>query len=536
MKLLTQYHQSLQSTDAFFNKLNGDIKASGMTTAGYIQIIDEITGQFDHLARGLDDVTSAMRTLGHTGLLTQEQMQDAMKAMFTPHGTPVFNAAMTMMAPPQLRGAGAAAARIDTGTAASTAYQTMQEFVASVHPEMKPEEVDALLKQRGITQEGFANLNDTTASDRARRLAEELDPSSTSIKKRDIGGSLDVLRTRRMQQKQAESLVNTPGPGAAISEAFQMNQGPSQAAVHNLRALSTLLPMATGTNLNEAWKTFVVSPEKLPQNFNVMFNKLLEMANMKPEEANKTVAGVQAAAAELVTQARTGKVPMEMQQGVYGQLADALGVKKTGRSQAEIMKDVQDSLDSSTENQDKGQQALEGNFDTLTQQILGNKEMMAAYLKESQSQGDDAQKDMKEALGFALTKSGTYLEQIYTFLSTKIYGLMTDLVDGIASVVPGMKHTATWEAQKTAEKEKTIGINRDLSDAMRGYMLDPKMQGSAPADIEKAKVVEKELRDNLSKAQDALDAAQSLTDKDPKKGGRSGETAGCQQAIRPAYE
>jgi hypothetical protein len=518
MKLLTQYHESLKSTDAFFNRLNGDMKASGMTASRYLQILDEITSQFDHLARGIDDVTGAMRTLGHTGLLTQEQMQDAMKAMFTPHGTPEFAAAMNLMAPPELRGAGAAAARIDTKTAADKAYQTAQEFVSSIHPELKPEEVTALLKQRQITPEGLADINNATAADHVRRLATDLDPASTSIKKRDIGGALDVLRTRRIQQKQAESLELHPGPETAVAEAFQMNQGPAQVAMHNLRTISTLLPMAAGTNLANAWKMFTVNPEQLPPEFNVKFNKLLQMANMKPEEVNKMTVGVQSAAAELVTQARTGKVPTEMQQGVYGQLADALKIPQEGRSQADIMKDVQAALEDNTENQDKGQQALEGNFGTLTQQMINNKEMMAAYLQESQDQGDKAVQDQKEALGFALTKSGTYLEQIYTLLKTEFLGLVTDIVDGLATLVPGMKHTQGYIDRQTAaaakaEAHEDQGEGVPAERLLEEYRMGSDVKGSLSSNLNKAASVLQELPGEISQASSDLETATKAGDK-----------------------
>ena len=92
MKLLQQYHISLQGTDTFFNTLITDTKAAGLSTTKYLQIIEEITNQFDHMSRGIDAVTSALRNLGHTGLLTSEMVEDSMKAMMTTKAAPEVGA------------------------------------------------------------------------------------------------------------------------------------------------------------------------------------------------------------------------------------------------------------------------------------------------------------------------------------------------------------------------------------------------------------------------------------------------------------
>jgi hypothetical protein len=81
MKLLQQYHLSLQDTDNFFIKLQKDTKSAGITSTKYLQIIDGITSQFDRMGRSIDDVTSLLRVMGHTGTMSAEGMKEAMDAL-----------------------------------------------------------------------------------------------------------------------------------------------------------------------------------------------------------------------------------------------------------------------------------------------------------------------------------------------------------------------------------------------------------------------------------------------------------------------
>jgi hypothetical protein len=86
MKLLQQYHMTIQGTDTFFDKLNKDTRAAGITTSKYLQIIDEVTGGFNHMARSIDDITGTLRILGHTGTQTAEMVKDSMTSMLGPEG------------------------------------------------------------------------------------------------------------------------------------------------------------------------------------------------------------------------------------------------------------------------------------------------------------------------------------------------------------------------------------------------------------------------------------------------------------------
>ena len=77
MKLLQQMHVTLASTQSFFQTIGRDTVASGIGMEKYVQIIDEITGKFDNMAKSLEDTTTLLRRLGEEGTNSAEMMKDA---------------------------------------------------------------------------------------------------------------------------------------------------------------------------------------------------------------------------------------------------------------------------------------------------------------------------------------------------------------------------------------------------------------------------------------------------------------------------
>jgi hypothetical protein len=78
IKLISQYRQSLGSTEDFFVRINKDTRAAGMSTMKYIQLIDEVNSHYDRSNKLLEATVDTMRLLSVTGRNTAEDLKDAL--------------------------------------------------------------------------------------------------------------------------------------------------------------------------------------------------------------------------------------------------------------------------------------------------------------------------------------------------------------------------------------------------------------------------------------------------------------------------
>lgn len=81
IKLLQQYHTTLEGSRKFFQTVARDTRAAGISTTKYLQLIDDVTGQFDTLGKSIDTVTTTLRVLGRTGINTFDSMKDSVSAL-----------------------------------------------------------------------------------------------------------------------------------------------------------------------------------------------------------------------------------------------------------------------------------------------------------------------------------------------------------------------------------------------------------------------------------------------------------------------
>lgn len=81
MTVLQQYHESFTGVQDFFQHINRDTAAAGITTTKYIGIIDELNKQFDRMGASLEQTTNIMRVLGRTGVQSSEDVREALQAI-----------------------------------------------------------------------------------------------------------------------------------------------------------------------------------------------------------------------------------------------------------------------------------------------------------------------------------------------------------------------------------------------------------------------------------------------------------------------
>jgi len=80
IKLVTQYKQTLESTEDFFISINKATRTAGITTMKYLQLIDETNSHYDRSNKMLETTVDLMRMLSITGRHTAEDIKDAIDA------------------------------------------------------------------------------------------------------------------------------------------------------------------------------------------------------------------------------------------------------------------------------------------------------------------------------------------------------------------------------------------------------------------------------------------------------------------------
>lgn len=81
MKTLQEYHESLEGVEGFFRDMNKDMSRSGLTTAKYIQILDDVNSHFERMSKNLEMVTNTMKMLGREGMNSAEDIREMFNTM-----------------------------------------------------------------------------------------------------------------------------------------------------------------------------------------------------------------------------------------------------------------------------------------------------------------------------------------------------------------------------------------------------------------------------------------------------------------------
>jgi len=512
MKLLQQYHLSLEGTDAFFNKLNIDIRAAGITSTKYIQILDDISGQFDHMARGIDDVTSALRMLGHTGILTSEQVTDALKAMTT-KTTPEVGAFLAMQPAFAQKTARAlrAAQTADVGTQAENAYNALVDAFQSTG--MTKEDAAKRLKAQGITVDTLSDMRTdmrTNVAAKATMVAGQvLTGVGDATKKQAVGSALENLQAGRQALQATTNYLANPTRGA-LELAFQPNMGPAAAVAMNITKLQQVLMRAGGLGQTPeaAMRTFILHPEQMAGRA-MEINQLANALQLNPEDIPKLRTAVMAGAGAEIQDALKGALPTEE----YEKIGSYLGMGDHAGKQ-----DVMSRLSSSTDDQTTAMEGLSSDWDTFTQLWERGGPLSKTLEDSAKAQGLELKTQAARDLGMALTTTNDYLKEITDFLTHQIYELMTDILEAI----PGHKVNPAKQARKVAELERSRGLSSDTSLALRsmtgelgGWGVGPR--ATVQTDLEKAKNIQANLQAEVDRMRGDVADAQAAAEKDPTK-------------------
>jgi hypothetical protein len=516
MKLLQQYHMSLQSTDVFFNKLNADIAASGITSTKYLQIIDEITTQFDHMARGINDVTGTLRVLGHTGTLTSEQIKDAMDSMLTTKAPPEWKAYLTMQAENQGNVASyQKGQQYNVEQQAQNVRGTLKTLLKAQTPGMTDDEAEKLMDSQGVTMDALKDVHDQSGIARAKAMAMNIpqDIGPPAIRQQ-IGATTEQLRRDKLALAYTNFAMGNKGPGGAVPFAFQPNQGPGTAEFLNMTNLLSTMQMVSGMDQKEAWRTLNINPtdERLIRATPQIAMRLAKTGNtIEQLQAIPTVTG--AVASEAVKRAQMGDLEGPEATDIYQQIATSLKIATQGRSPEAVAQDVKAALTDNTKNQATAQQDIAGNFDTMREIFTTHSKLQEYAQKKAEEAGKDTKDDMSKALGEALSKTDTYLEQIKNLLQNEIYGTISDILD----VLPGGKSKA-YRDRETARNNMggpdtggfTAEDHRRRLEEEFGMGAD--VQGSLSYNINKTKGVVQDLSDDIGRANDELVAVKAKGD------------------------
>jgi hypothetical protein len=78
LKLLSEYRETMASSEMFMAQVNKDTAAAGISTTKYLKIIDEVSSSFDKMGKSLEQVTGVMRELSRYGNISSESLKDMM--------------------------------------------------------------------------------------------------------------------------------------------------------------------------------------------------------------------------------------------------------------------------------------------------------------------------------------------------------------------------------------------------------------------------------------------------------------------------
>lgn len=81
MDMVFKFNQSIKQTEDFFINIDKSVKATGISTTKYLQLVDQITSQFDKFNKSLTNSVAIIQTLGKSGKYTAEYLQGMLGSM-----------------------------------------------------------------------------------------------------------------------------------------------------------------------------------------------------------------------------------------------------------------------------------------------------------------------------------------------------------------------------------------------------------------------------------------------------------------------
>ena len=422
MKLMMQYHLSLKSTDTFFNTLIADTKAAGLSTAKYIQILDEITGQFDHMSRGIGAVTSALRNLGHTGLLTSEMVEDSMKAMMTQKNTPEMNTYLLMQMGPAERSAAFESMKQGTQGMGADALDAAEK--AYMDSGKSHERFEADKAKWGVNERSL--MTPKGATDLQRMLGFELTdkPGAVNVQKQNAMAAAAQLSSSFFMTNSMGAFAANPTVPNAMGVAYSARQTPELAAILNATAFLGSIQRAGGYDTQQkAYKAAIggeLDTSKNPH-LAMILGALTSNGKTMDDMLNAFLPMNPAAGAQVGAAAR-GEITDEDAKRLFKYIPEFK--EKAGKTPAQ---QVQEALKDS-----KRAQATVENLSTDPQAFRNYFSPNSAYSKSVTEQNRKAGEELKlrgESVGEALQSTDTILNNILDVLKMDIFGGLTALIN-----------------------------------------------------------------------------------------------------------
>lgn len=189
MKLIEKFGQTTQETQKFFLNLDNMMQHSGVSASKYVEVIDDVLGQFNEMNRSMTQTLNLLNALGKSGRMTGDTMKDVMKGLQAPTqmstAQRMFNAQLMMQGGPN-----------------SNANAVAQSLDSSNENEMA--ELVRTLKKAGVSQDLLGNVSGNRNAIE-RFLGEKFKNDPAELK--SILGPMETKLNLIMSQKaQAEAL------------------------------------------------------------------------------------------------------------------------------------------------------------------------------------------------------------------------------------------------------------------------------------------------------------------------------------------
>jgi hypothetical protein len=470
MKLLQQYHETIKGTDVFFDKLNKDTRAAGLTTSKYLQIIDEVTAGFDHMARSLDDVTSIMRVLGSSGTQNAEMMKGSMTHLMGPENRGIEKSAFL-------------AQILAQNPEAAQQYISGRRGIAKASGDKALESLAAAgVDTTGLTAE---MLSTPEGVNRARmRLFNATQGGAGNVLTQAAGANVDQAMSDALRYSKAKRLGVGDYLGFAGSEELTPKDA-SDRMREQATALSATLKLG-GTNWAQAMSTpSVLQQGQLP----LLLSGLANALGTDPKSLLGVMSSYQAGASSLVGQAvgGTGSISDDEYARILRVAQTIPGITMKGGTPRQQIR----SLEGNTEAIEALSEKLSSDEFTMGELITRSSELRKS-LDGKAAQEDKAAQEAK-ARSIAIATRTT--ADVFAAAFTNLFNSISEPVTYVSEILEKWANN-TWDSKGGGEFHKlTDGEKAAVADTVN----DPAFQY---------------VLDRLSARRDALAASDDPNDKE----------------------
>jgi hypothetical protein len=411
MKLLQQYHQSLDSTDKFFDKLNKDTHAAGITTTKYLQIIDSVTSSFDAMAKSLDTVTGVMRVLGSTGTQTADSIENTMKTLAgggdkSPEQKAFI--ATEMMSNPSIIN--------HMVGARETQVSKQADVVRSALTDSKlfsPEEIAKMDLTSGAGIQAARAMLNTRAN--------EVGPDGRSaLTLQTAGGAFDELQTRHSRLAQMKQFAGDKSGEGAVNYAFGSDLVPQDYFGKSMETITSM--MSSGKMGGASFGDIMATGGDALSKNSALTSLLAKQQGLDPATFQKMVTGVSGAASQYAHLAKQGNSNITDEE--YQKMAKVMGLGQlTGaKAKAKIM-----GLDETGVT--KLTLAMSKDSETLLDMVDSSSSLQKALEENASKVDKEAQKKRAEEVAISQRPTAQIFADAFSNLFNTISKPLTTIMD-----------------------------------------------------------------------------------------------------------